>query len=168
EDAGKLFAHRLVRQQRGDGGIDAARERADDLAGADLLADGFDGLIAVSGHGPVALETRDFVHEIGDELRAVGRVRHFRVELHAVIFAAVVRDRREGRTGGGADDLEAGRQRRHAVAMAHPDLVARARRPDVLEEGAVLLNFERRAAEFAMVAFLAAPAELRAHGLFAI
>ena len=39
EDAGQLLADRLVDQHRGDGGIDAARQAADDAALADLRAD---------------------------------------------------------------------------------------------------------------------------------
>ena len=44
KDAGELVADRLVDQQGGDRGIDAARKRADDALVADLLADRFDRL----------------------------------------------------------------------------------------------------------------------------
>src|SRR5690606_20026665 len=77
-------------------------------------------------------------------------------------------DRREGRAGRGADDLEAGRQRRHAVAVAHPDLVPRARRPDAVEQRAVLLDFKEGAAELTVVAPFHLAAKLRAHGLLAV
>ena len=40
EDAGQLVADRLVDQQRRNGTVDAARQRADDALVADLFADG--------------------------------------------------------------------------------------------------------------------------------
>ena len=44
EDAGELVADRAVHERGGDGGVDAAGERADDAAVADLLADADDGV----------------------------------------------------------------------------------------------------------------------------
>ena len=64
EDAGQLVADRLVDQQGGDRGIDAARQAADDLPVADLLADRLDRLLAIGGHRPVALDAGDLVDEI--------------------------------------------------------------------------------------------------------
>ena len=45
EDAGQLVADRLVDEQRGDRGVDAAREGADDALVADLRADPLDLLL---------------------------------------------------------------------------------------------------------------------------
>ena len=100
EDAGELVADGLVDEHRRHGGIDAAREAADHPARADLGADALDGLLAEGLHGPVALAARDVVHEVADELRAVRRVHHFRVELHAVELALLVGDDGEGRVLG--------------------------------------------------------------------
>ena len=44
KDAGQLVADRLVQQRRGDRGIDPARQAADDMAVADLVADALDRL----------------------------------------------------------------------------------------------------------------------------
>ena len=54
EHAGELIADRLVDQDRGDGGIDAAGQAADHLALADLRADFLDRFLAEGAHGPVA------------------------------------------------------------------------------------------------------------------
>ena len=84
EDAGELIADRLVDQQRGDGRIDAAREPADHAALADLRADARDFAGAELRHGPVARAAGDAMDEIGEQRRAVRRVHHLGVELHAV------------------------------------------------------------------------------------
>ena len=123
EDAGELVADRLVDQDGRDGAIDAARQAADHLRVADLLADRGDGLLAVAGHRPVAGEARD-ADEVLEERRALGRVVDLGVELHGVELPRGVGGDREGRAGRGAEDLEAGREARDVVAMAHPDLLA--------------------------------------------
>jgi hypothetical protein len=56
EDAGQLIADRLVDQDGGDGAVDTARQAADHLRVAHLIADLADRLVAVGAHGPVALE----------------------------------------------------------------------------------------------------------------
>ena len=70
EDAGELVADRLVDQDGGDGGVDAAGEAADDAGVADLGADRCDGLVLVGGHGPVAGEAG----EVGEVLQDPGAV----------------------------------------------------------------------------------------------
>ena len=97
EDAGELVADGLVDQHRGDGGIDAAGQAADHPAGADLGADARDRLLAEGLHGPVAPAAGDVAHEVADQLRALRRVHHLRMELHGVEFALLVRHHREGR-----------------------------------------------------------------------
>src|SRR4028119_1055362 len=74
----------------------------------------------------------------------------------------------EGGAVAGGDGAEAGRQGGHAVAMAHPDLLARALAPDAGGERAFLLDIDEGAAEFAVVMPLDAAAELEAHGLLAV
>ena len=135
EDAGQLVADRLVDQHRRDRGIDAARQAADHPALADLVADLGDLGRAELGHRPVAGEAADVADEIGDQLAAVGGVDHLGMELDAVEAALLVGGRREGRA--------VGRRRRRGspagmrldlVAMAHPHLVALARRPQAVEQ----------------------------------
>ena len=75
EDAGQVFADGLVDQHGGDRGIDAAGKAAENPALPHLLADRLDRLAAKRRHGPVGFQPGDFVDEIGDQLRAVGRMR---------------------------------------------------------------------------------------------
>ena len=85
---------------------------------------------------PVALHAGDLLHEVGQQLRAIGRVHHFGVEHGGVVAALLVDRDGEGRVLGRADDLEAFRQLRDAVAMAHPDGIALADFPEALEQRA--------------------------------
>jgi hypothetical protein len=96
EDTGELVADGLVDEHRRDSGVDAAGEAADHAARADLGADALDGLLAEGLHGPVALAARDIAHEVADQLRALGRVHHLRVELDAVELVLLVSDDGEG------------------------------------------------------------------------
>ena len=168
EDAGQRVADGLVNQHGGDGAVDAARKAAEHAPLPDLLLDRARGLAAEGRHGPVGLEPGDLVQEIRDQLRAVGRMHDFEVELHAVEAALFVGDAGVGRVLGLADDLKAGRQARHAVAVAHPDLMAPADRPDPVEERALRHDLEIGAAEFAVVAGLDLAAELLGHKLLAV
>ena len=120
EHAGELVADGLVQQHRDHRRIDAARQPANHLRRPDLLAQPRDLGVAEGGHRPVAAAARDLVHEILEHRRAAGRVHHFGVELHAVEPPLLVRDGRERRVARGGDGREALRQRRHAVAVAHP------------------------------------------------
>ena len=61
------------------------------------------------------------------------RVDDLRVELHAVKAALVVGDGGEGRALAHTDSAETGRQARHAVAVAHPHLLAPAPLPHAAE-----------------------------------
>ena len=137
EDAGELVADGLVDQHRGHGGIDAAGQAADHPAGADLGADARDGLLAEGLHGPVAPAAGDVAHEVADQLRALRRVHHLRMELHGVELPLLVRHRREGRVLGHRKHLEALRQLGDPVAVAHPDGIFLADLPDALEERAL-------------------------------
>ena len=84
ENTGELVADGFVDQHRGDRGIDAARQAADHLAVADLGPDLGDLCLAEIRHRPVTGAACDLMHEVGEQLAAVRRVHHFRVELHAV------------------------------------------------------------------------------------
>ena len=106
EDTGEPFADRLVDQDGGDGGIDAAGEAADHAAVADLFPDPGNRLLAERRHRPVAGKAGDTVDEIGKQLRAVGRVHDLRMELHPVDAELAVLDRRERRAVGPGDDAE--------------------------------------------------------------
>ena len=134
EDAGQLVADRLVDQHRRDRAVDAAGKAADHPAVADLLADLGDLGGAELGHRPVAGEAADVADEIGEQLAAVGRVDDLGVEHQAVEAPLLVGGDRVGRAFGLGDDAEALGQRLDPVAMAHPHLVALARRPQAVEQ----------------------------------
>ena len=138
EHAGELVADRLVDQHRRDRGIDAARQAADHARLADLRADAGDLLVAEGGHRPVALEAGDLEQEIGEELRAVGRVDHLRMEHRRVVAARFVGGDRVGRVLRHRIDPETLGQAGHAVAVAHPHRIAAARSPHAVEQGARL------------------------------
>ena len=86
--------------------------------GADLG----DHLLAVGAHGPITLEPGE-LDEVLVKLGAFRGVVHLGVELHRVKAARGVGGDGKGRVGRGAVDLEAGRDFRHVVAVAHPDLL---------------------------------------------
>ncbi len=85
--------------------------------------------------------------KIGDQLAAIRRVHHFRVEHGRVIALRLVDADREGGVFGHADDFEAYRRLRDAVAMAHPDRIFAADFPEAVEERGVLEDFHIRTAE---------------------
>ena len=55
KNAGELVANGFVNEDRSNGRIHAAGQAADDLAGADLIADFLDHFFAVGSHGPIRL-----------------------------------------------------------------------------------------------------------------
>ncbi len=167
-DAGELRPHRLVQQHRRDRGIDAARKPADHLALAYLLARARDRLALEGGHAPIAFEPRHAVGEILQKRRAVRRVHDLGMELHAVEAPLVVGDGGEGCALADAHHLESRGQLVDPVAMAHPHLLARALFPQAVEEIAIRGDFEKGAAEFAVIGGRDASPQLRAHGLLAI
>ena len=90
EDARELVADRLVHEQRGDGGVDPAREPADHPLAADLRADALDLLLDDGGRRPRGRRAGDVVEEPLQDLLAVRRVHDLGVELDAVELARVV------------------------------------------------------------------------------
>ncbi len=168
EDACQLIADRLVDQDRRDRTVDAARQPADHLLVADLLADLADRLVAVGLHRPVAGEAGE-PHEVLVKRLAVGRVVDLGMELHGVEVAIEVGGDREGRAGRGAEHLEAGGDGGHMVAVAHPDLFAPLEEPAGQKVDAVLGMLDIGAAEFrGAVAPFDPPAQHLHHHLLAI
>ena len=86
--------------------LSTPRQSADNPLVAHPFADFGDFRFPERGHGPVADATADAMRETFEQLRAVGGVNHFRVELRAVEPFILVGDQGEGRAFGGADDLE--------------------------------------------------------------
>ena len=97
EHARQLVADRAVHEQRGDGGVDPAREPADDAAAADLGADALDLLLDDRGRAPGARAAADLLEERRQHVLAVGRVDDLGVELDAVEAALDVLERGDRR-----------------------------------------------------------------------
>ena len=103
ENASQLFADRFMDQERGDRGIDAAREAAQNPALANLRAYRGDRFLPEGAHGPIGAQSGDLVDEIRKQFRAVRRVGDFEMKLHAVEAARFVGDRRQRRVLRGGD-----------------------------------------------------------------
>ena len=120
EDAGELVADGLCDERGGNGAVHAAGQGQQDLAAADLLADGGDGGAHIVAHVPGAGTAADAVEEVADHILTMLGVVDLRVELHAVEAAGLVSDGAGGamlRDGTGAEALgQAGDE----VAVAHP------------------------------------------------
>ena len=139
EDAGQLVADGFVDERGGDGGVDAAGERADDAPGPDFRADAGDGVGDEVAGVPIAATAADLVEEVIQDGGAVLGVDDFGVELDAD-DAAVVADggdrRRRRKRGRGSRavssvmtspcDIQTGSRRRlwkMEVALRWPELV---------------------------------------------
>ena len=161
EDARQLVADRLVDEERGDRGVDAAGERAEHALVPDLRADPLDLLLDHRGRRPRRRRVGDRVEEVLQQVVPVRRVHDLGVELDAVeppLRVLEGRDRRRRRRG---DDARALRRRRDRVAVAHPaDLLRR----QVREERA-LVRHELGLAELRDAGPLDPPAELLGHQL---
>ena len=112
EHARELVADRLVHDRRGDGGVDAAGQAADDVLVADLRADQRDLLVDDVGHRPVRLDAGDVVEEVLEHGLALLAVQHLGVELHAGEAARDVLERGDRGAVGGGEHREARRARR--------------------------------------------------------
>ena len=96
------------------------------------------------------------------------RVHHLGVELHAVEMAFIIRNGGKRRAFGNSNNLEPVREFRHAVAVAHPDLLAGTGAPDAFENRAGLLHLDVGAAEFLVVGAFDLAAKLLDHRLLAV
>src|SRR6516165_2174576 len=152
KDAGQLVADRLVQQHRRDGGIDPAREAADDISIADLTTNFVDRLGAKPRHCPVAAAARKLMSEVAQQLGALGSMCNLGMENGAVKAPVVVSDRGIGCGLARGNRTETRRQRVDPVAMAHPHLLARALRPQSVEQQAVVEDIDKGATELLMLA----------------
>ena len=162
EDTGQLVADRLVHEQRGDGGVDAARQRAQHTLLPDLDADPLDLLLDHGRGRPGGPRAGDAVEEVLQHLLAVRRVHDLRVELDAVqVPVRRLEGGDRGRVGAGGH-LGPVRCRSHGIAVAHPA------RLDFRKSLAQCpAQAKRRLAELARSA-LDAPTEILRHQLHAV
>src|SRR5712692_10069072 len=77
-------AQRLAQQDRGYGGVDSARERADDRAAPRLTADLIDLLLPEGSHRPIRHDPADPEEEVLEDCGPVLGVAHLRVKLDGV------------------------------------------------------------------------------------
>ena len=118
EHAGQLVADRLV-QHRGDHrGIDTAGQAEEHAAVADLGADLVDRVVNDVVRRPGIAAAADFVDEARVDARALRGVGDFRMELQTVVAALFVGDAGDRHVAGAGNQLEAGRNFDHAVAVA--------------------------------------------------
>ena len=108
------------------------------------------------------------MHKVRYQLGTVRGVHDFGVKLHGIKATRLVGDGGVRRVLARRDHFEAIWQARHAIAVAHPDLMLIARVPDALEQGAWRLYTDRCAPKFAMMAALDRAAKLNRHRLLAI
>ena len=120
EHAGELVADRTVYESRGDGGIDTARQAADDLRVADPLADLLDLIVDDVRGVPVTADASTIMQEAFDERLAPRGVLDLWMPLHAVEFAQRVLHRGHWRTLGVCEHLEALGGFLDSHTVAHP------------------------------------------------
>ena len=120
ENAGELTADGLGKQGRRDGGIDAAGQREQHLAAADLGAYRLYRRAHIVAHRPVAGRAADLVQEVAQHRLTVLGMVYLGVELHAVKAAALIADADGGAGGAVRHEAEAFGHLCHIIAVAHP------------------------------------------------
>ena len=146
EHAGELVADRPGDERRRHRGVDATGQREDRATVADDALQLRDRLLHERGRRPIPLRAADVQHEVAEDLGAARRVRDLRMELHAEAARAVAH-RRRGQAIGARDGLEAGRQRAHRVAVAHPRAL---RLGEPIEDPGAVVYRQRGGSEFAL------------------
>lgn len=165
EDAVEARPDRLVEEDGRDGRIDAAGEAQHDLVVADLSLQLLHRVLDPRRQLPVGVRAADVEDEVREDLVAVFGVDDLRVELDAEEAPRLVADCRVGAVRRGRAHLEARRDRRDAVAVAHPD---GERVGEALEELVARLDRHLGLAVFAPLAGLHLAAQLLAHELHAV
>ena len=121
KDAGETIADGAVDQRGRHRAVHAAAQPADHpTIRPDLRPDPFNALLNKMAGCPVPGAAADPAHEVLQQLKAIGRMRHLRVKLEPVQRARLVGDRRARRIPAARHRREAGRQPLHPVAVAHP------------------------------------------------
>ena len=164
-DAGQPVADGALHDRRRHRGVDAARQRADRPAVADLGTDRLDLLLDDVDHGPGGPAAGDLEQEVLEHLLAVLGVQHLGVPLDAGKAAVDVLERRHRRARGRGQQRESLRRGGDGVAVRHPDVVL-GRQPG--EEGAGLDHADGGAAVLARAGRRDLAAERLRHDLEAV
>src|SRR5690606_16742187 len=168
KNTGELFANSLVDQQCGDRRVDAAGQRANHTTSADLLADFFNRTRTIGRHRPVTGNASNLADEVRQQLGAIGRVHDFRMEHRRIVTAALISSDGEWCILRYADDLEAFRCLRDAVAVAHPHRIFLANFPDTLEQRAFLEDLDLCTPELTTVSALDLATQLGGKNLLSV
>ena len=164
EHARQLVADRLVDEERRDGRVDPARERAQHALRPDLRADPLHLLLDHRRRRPRRRRVGHRVEEVLQQVVPVRRVHDLGVELDAVQPPLRILERRDRGRLRRRHDARALRRRRHRVAVTHPaDLLRRQ-----VHEQLAALGRELGLAELRDARPLDAPAEVLRHELHAV
>ncbi len=120
EHARELVAHCLVDEQRRDGRVDTAGERAENAFASHLGTDALDLLLDHSGGRPGRRSPRHVVEEVLEDRLPVRRVHDLGMELHAVELPSGVLECRHRRVLGRRHDPCPRRRLDDRVAVRHP------------------------------------------------
>ena len=117
EHTRQLVADGLVHEERGDGRVDAAAQRAQNSFAADRRLDAGDLLFDHGGGRPRRRSRGDGVEEVLQKVCPMRRVHDFRMELHPVQRALALLESGDGRRRRHGDDLRAGGRSGHRVTV---------------------------------------------------
>ena len=120
KNAGELAAHRLGHHDGGHGGIHAAGQGAQHLAGTDLLPDFFNGVIHKGGHFPIALAATHPEQEIFQHFVAVLGMVDLGMELHRIQASSGILHGCAGAAFGMSGDAKSIGKTGNIVGVAHP------------------------------------------------
>ena len=120
ENAGELFADRLVNHDGRDRRVDAAGHRAEDAPVADLLAELFDRPLDKIAHDPVAGATADVKEEGAQDLGPLLGVVDLRMKLDRVESSFLAFHRGARTTLGRRSDGKTLRELGDIIGVAHP------------------------------------------------
>ena len=166
EDAVEVLADGLVQQHGRHRRIHAARKRQHDLVVAQLLAQFAHGSLHKTLRGPRLPAAADVHDEVFEQLRAVGRMVHFGVELDAPRLLAPDVEGGDAHVLGAGDQFIVVGHARNGVAVRHPHL--RAGRKAAHQRIRGVAHGEHRTAVFAAGRGLHLAAESRGEELRAV
>ena len=154
-------------------GIHAAGQTQQHLGIAHLGTHGGDGVFDDVGRSPQSFAAADIQNEAREDATALLGVGHFRMELHAVVGAAVIGHGGDRAARGAGQDVEAGGHGRDLVAVAHPHIqtehaVGVHMVFDAVEQAGLADHIDAGIAELTQVGTFHLAAQLLGHGLHAI
>ena len=171
--AGELLANGTVNQSSGDRRVHTARQTENDFFVTHLGTNLLDSLFHIVTHDPGGFSLTDIQNETIEDLTALKRVSHFRVELHGIVMTGFVTHTGDRARRRRTHHLEAFGQDGNLIAVAHPHLhdgVAGFILEvfDTLEQFGIAVIFHFCVTEFALTDVFNLAAQLLSHGLHAV